>query len=342
MGMVRKTMDADTLSALRHSITKWEMIIAGAGADDGGLNCALCRKFFDHPNFCEGCPVKTRTRLKGCSGSPYDDWACHHEREHSDGDDCCPLTIECGECHRLAETQLDFLRGLLPREHATGGSPAAALFHWWIKRGSEIILDFLHGVDTAPGASSGERAHAGIRGAHAYDPAPWWTLKRSMRLASIRAEGFTFVDIGCGKGRVLLSALALPFSRVIGIELSRALSKIAEKNLTSARLIARRCSSAQVIRGDATEFSMPHGPNVVFFYNPFPLDTMEIVLGNIVRSYLDAPRPVFLIFYACSSIMPRIREFLPARTNGCARPRVSTTIGYRSVTVFELPQAQHI
>ena len=84
---------------------------------------------------------------------------------------------------------------------------------------------------------------------------------------------------------------------------------------------------------------MPHGPNVVFFYNPFPLDTMEIVLGNIVRSYLDAPRPVFLIFYACSSIMPRIREFLPARTNGCARPRVSTTIGYRSVTVFELPQA---
>ena len=211
MGMVRKTMDADTLSALCHLITKWEMIIAGAGGDDGGLNCALCRKFFDHPNFCEGCPVKTRTRLKGCSGSPYDDWACHHEREHSDGDDCCPLTIECGECHRLAETQLDFLRGLLPREHATGGSPAAALFHWWIKRGSEIILDFLHGVDTAPGASSGERAHAGIRGAHAYDPAPWWTLKRSMRLASIRAEGFTFVESAAARGESCCQLLLFRF-----------------------------------------------------------------------------------------------------------------------------------
>ena len=95
MGLVRKTMDADTLSALRHSIRKWEMIIASAGGDDAGLNCALCQKFFDQLNCCEGCPVTTRTGLKGCIGSPYDDWASHHEREHS-GDDCRPLTIECG------------------------------------------------------------------------------------------------------------------------------------------------------------------------------------------------------------------------------------------------------
>ena len=74
-------MDADTLSALRHSIKKWEMIIATAGGDDAGLNCALCQNFFDHPNFCEGCPVKTYTGLKECIGSPYDDWASHHERE---------------------------------------------------------------------------------------------------------------------------------------------------------------------------------------------------------------------------------------------------------------------
>jgi hypothetical protein len=44
-------MDADTLSALRHSIQKWEMIIAGVGGDDADLNCALCRKFFNDPDF---------------------------------------------------------------------------------------------------------------------------------------------------------------------------------------------------------------------------------------------------------------------------------------------------
>jgi hypothetical protein len=251
----------------------------GLGAiSDAGLNCALCQKFFDHSNFCEGCPVKTRTGLKECMGSPYEVWARHHEREHSDGDGCPPLTIECGECHRLAEALLAFLRGLLPREHRTGGLPVSARFHWWIKQGSGIILDFLHGVDTAPGVSSGEGAHV-VRGAHAYDPAPWWTLNRSLQLAALRVEGFTFVDFGCGKGRVLLSALAMPFVRIVGVELSPTLSKIAEKNVSCARVIPRRCSSVQVICADASEFLMPDGPNVLFFYNPFPLEVMEIVLA---------------------------------------------------------------
>jgi hypothetical protein len=334
-------MDADTLSALRHSIKKWEMIIASGGGDDAGLNCALCQKFFDHPKFCEGCPVKTRTGLKGCVGSPYDDWASHHEREHSGGDDCPPLTIECGECHRLAQAQLAFLQGLLPREHATGGLPASLRLRWRTKRGSDIILDSLYGVDTGPGISGDERgSNPGIPASFAYDPAPWRTLKRSMRLASIPAEGFTFVDMGCGKGRVLLSALSLPFSRVIGIELSPALSAIAEKNLASARLIARRCSSAQVICGDASEFSMPHGPNLLFFYNPFPLDTMEIVLGNIARRYFETPRLVCLIFYACSSTISSINEFLFSKTDGHARWLISATVGHRSVNIFTLPQIE--
>jgi hypothetical protein len=146
--------------------------------------------------------------------------------------------------------------------------------------------------------------------------------------------------MGCGKGRVLLSALALPFSHVIGIELSPTLSKIAEKNLASARLIARRCSSAQVICGDASEFSMPHGLNLLFFYNPFPLDTMEIVLGNIARCYFETPRLVYLIFYACSSTISSINEFLISKTNGHARWLMSTTVGHRSVNIFTLPQIE--
>jgi hypothetical protein len=329
-------MNADTLTALRHSIEKWESIVAGKGGDEAGFNCALCQKFFSDPNFCEGCPVKTRTGQRGCLGSPYEDWARHHEREHINGDDDRPLRVECSECRRLAEAQLAFLRGLLPRK----GLTAADHFRWWLKRGSESILDLLHGVDTAPGVSAYEDALVSVTRAHAYDPAPWRTLKQSLQLASLRPEKFTFVDIGCGKGRVLLSALALPFARVIGIELSPVLSRIAEQNVAAARLIARRCSSVQVICADATQFVIPDGPNILFFYNSFSFEVMEIVLDEIVHSYLDNPRSVFLIFYACSSIMPKISEFLPTKTNGRTRLRVSANIGSRSVNVFELPQIE--
>jgi SAM-dependent methyltransferase len=328
-----RRMDADTLAALRQSIKKWDAILAGTATDVGDLNCALCQKFLSSPNFCEGCPVKTRTGHRGCRGAPYEDWVRHHEREHLGGDDDRPFSVECGECRRLAAAQLAFLRGLLPPK----GLSAADHLRWWLKRGLESILDLLHGVDTAAGASPEEDEVVGVPCAHAYDPAPWRTLKRSLQLASLRPEKFTFVDIGCGKGRVLLSALTLPFVRVIGVELSPALSKIAEQNVAAARLIARRCSSIQVICADATQFAMPDGPNILFFYNPFYVAVLENVLGKVARSYLDNPRSVFLIFYACSSILPKISDLLTRNTDGRARLRVAANIGHRSVNIFELP-----
>jgi SAM-dependent methyltransferase len=179
-------------------------------------------------------------------------------------------------------------------------------FRWWAKRGPDILLDFVHGVDTGPEI-------AGERGPHAYDPAPWRTLNRAMRLASLHAEGATFVDMGCGKGRVLLCALAYPFVRVVGVELSPTLAKIAEQSLLYARLLARRSCSSQIMCGDATEFLLPEGPGVVFFYNPFPLDTMLVILENIAQSYLKAPRRICLIFYACSSSISEVGEFLSSK-----------------------------
>jgi SAM-dependent methyltransferase len=324
-------MDNDTAAALLQTVNKWENILNNNGEDNLSLDCPLCHKFFDIPYCCQGCPVALRTGQRGCSGTPHDEWISHHEHEHGCGeDDCRPLTIECAECRRLAVTQLAFLRELLPRRYRTTRRlNLLAPVVWWTKRGSNGVLDSLYGVDTGPDGF-GDNPFA-------YDPAPWRTLKQVMRLASLPAEGFTFVDIGCGKGRVLLSALEFPFRQIIGIELSSTLAKIAEKNLGTARLFTRRALSSEVICGDATEFVTPKGPLIVFFYNPFPLDTMQIVLGNIVRAYVETPCLVYLIFYACSSTITGISEFLVSNTDDHARRLVSTTVGHRSVNIFELP-----
>jgi SAM-dependent methyltransferase len=208
---------------------------------------------------------------------------------------------------------------------------------WWTRRGSAILFDRLRAVDTLPGVSAGDPVSADIGKPYAYDPAPWRVLSRSLRLASLHAGDFIFVDMGCGKGRVLLSALALPFTRVIGVELSPVLCRIARQNIHNVRLIPRRCAAVEIINADAREYRVPDEPIILFFYNPFPIELMEIVLDNIVKSYFDKVRPIYFIFYACSSIMPRITEFLPRRTDGRARRCISTTIGERSVNIFELP-----
>jgi hypothetical protein len=218
-------------------------------------------------------------------------------------------------------------------------SAVRARFAWWIKRGSGLLFDTLHRVDTGGGVSAQnlEIASANIGKGIAYDPCPWSTLRRSLRLVSLRPEGYVFVDIGSGKGKVLLSAAAMPFARVVGVEFSSYLSRVAEQNIASARLIHQRCSSVELICADAVQYPIPEEPTIFFFANPFSYDIMKQVLGNIVSSYLKMPRSIFLIFYGTSTIMPQISEFLPAKSSDRAHWRASTILGQRSVNIFELP-----
>jgi SAM-dependent methyltransferase len=212
---------------------------------------------------------------------------------------------------------------------------------WWITRAKGTAFDTFHAVDTYAGVadqaleiSDENRAK---RGRYAYDPTPWKALPQVLRLASLPMEGFTFVDVGCGKGRILLSAMRYPFARIVGVELSPYLCRVAQTNLSTARLLRRRCTDARIICADAVEYPIPEGPVMFFFYNPFRYDVMEPVLANIVSSYLASRRPMYLIFYATSFEMPSISEFLQRKSAAGARQRVSTLVGKRTVYVFELP-----
>jgi SAM-dependent methyltransferase len=210
---------------------------------------------------------------------------------------------------------------------------------WWIIRTKGTVFDALHGVDTFAGAAeqaleiSSDNRDKGI----AYDPTPWNTLPQVLRLASLSAAGFTFVDVGCGKGKVLLSALRYPFARVAGVEYSSYLCQVAERNLAVARLLRRRCADVQVTCADAVEYPIPEGPVIFFFYNPFIYDVMERMLRNIVTSYFSSRRPIYLIFYGASSHLPSIANFLQRKSGADARQRVSAVLGSRTIYVFELP-----
>jgi SAM-dependent methyltransferase len=221
-------------------------------------------------------------------------------------------------------------------------SAPRARFAWWIKRGSGLVFDALHGVDTSAGhlARPLEIASANRDKAVPYDPAPWRILRRSLQLGFLRAQGFTFVDIGCGKGKILLSALALPFNRIVGVEFSPSLCRIAEENIASARFVRRSGGAVEIICCDAVEYPIPEEPTVFFFYNPFNYEVMELVLGNILSAHGRAARPRYLIFYATSSSMPKIIGFLQRADGDHARLQVSSSLGQRSLNIFALSACQ--
>jgi len=106
---------------------------------------------------------------------------------------------------------------------------------------------------------------------------------------------YTFVDLGSGKGRVLLIACEYPFRRIIGVEFAKQLHDIAQRNIASYRG-SRECADITSVWLDVAEFTIPIEPIIFFMFNPFRPPVMREVIGNIVGSLQKYPRPCLLIY----------------------------------------------
>jgi predicted RNA methylase len=105
-----------------------------------------------------------------------------------------------------------------------------------------------------------------------------------------------FVDIGSGKGRVLLIASQYGFRKVVGIEFSRELCNIARRNVEVFSRKVKPSSSIEVIETDATEYHFHPEDRVLFMYNPFDAFILAKVLDRIRSSLEENPRPIWLIY----------------------------------------------
>jgi len=126
----------------------------------------------------------------------------------------------------------------------------------------------------------------------------------------------TFVDIGCGKGRVVMVAAMYGFKRVLGVEYSPELAAVCRKNLEkltmSAGLPALHgvLAPCEVIEGDAVEFQVPEGNLLAFFNNPFD----EVVHKQVLRNLAASPGKVRIAHFGPGHEVVKASGF--ARTLG--------------------------
>jgi SAM-dependent methyltransferase len=107
---------------------------------------------------------------------------------------------------------------------------------------------------------------------------------------------FTFIDIGAGMGRALLLAAEMPFHAVVGVELHPTLARIARRNLAAWRAAGRARTATRVVSRDATEYQFPHGPCLLFLFNPFGPAVMRRFLKRIATTFAARPGEVDLIY----------------------------------------------
>lgn len=113
----------------------------------------------------------------------------------------------------------------------------------------------------------------------------------AIETANVDLSRFYFVDVGCGKGRPLLIASRYDFAHLVGIDYSRKLCLLADRNM-------RKCDvpreKFEIVCKDAVEFKFPQHDLFVYFYNPFDGEILDAVLSNLQAATLE--NKVFVAF----------------------------------------------
>src|SRR5205823_12547218 len=101
------------------------------------------------------------------------------------------------------------------------------------------------------------------------------------------------VDMGCGKGKALLVASELDIKRAIGIELSKELCEIAERNVEAFRKRALVRADIRIIHSDVLNYVIGEDENVFFLFNPFDEVIIGRILDKLSLSLLAHPRKIW-------------------------------------------------
>jgi SAM-dependent methyltransferase len=133
---------------------------------------------------------------------------------------------------------------------------------------------------------------------HRYEPARAAIVRKLLpRLKALLPENSTFVDLGSGKGRVLMLAAEAGFAGAKGIEFAADLCRIARANCDSFQKVTGSSCRFEIIEIDAALYIPSETDNIFFLFNPFDAVILRAVLDNIQRSLETFPRKIYICYY---------------------------------------------
>ena len=123
-----------------------------------------------------------------------------------------------------------------------------------------------------------------------YDPTPYEFIKKILEKLQFGTDD-VFIELGCGKGRIIFSVAEKRLKKVIGVEARKDLFAIASDNLKNAK---RKNTPVEIFNEDAADFDMREG-TIFFMYQPFGNNTLAKVIDNIKKSLAADPRKIRIV-----------------------------------------------
>ena len=166
-------------------------------------------------------------------------------------------------------------------------------------------FDIAHRVDTsglfyAPDLLSGHAHDQHSAGYYATAPSLFtgsialWSA--ALPTAELSLNDFTLLDIGCGKGRIVLLASEHPFRAIVGVELNQQLARIAKRNIKIWMRKPLACRKIEIFNRDMLSVDLPDGPVVLYFFNSFERELVQMLLDKLVAISTLRSDPIDLIY----------------------------------------------
>ncbi len=128
-----------------------------------------------------------------------------------------------------------------------------------------------------------------------YTPMGYHALFSVLRRIPLAVSDVSFLDYGSGKGRAIVVAATFPFRRVVGVDMSENLNRVARANIE--RMRHKKAGAVEVLQCNAREYEVGEEINLIYCFNAFLGDTLEQVVKNILVSHKRWPRTIYIVYF---------------------------------------------
>jgi len=188
---------------------------------------------------------------------------------------------------------------------------------WRWEKFNNRLFDWYHGTNTHQEtflANEGVSDGQARKGNNVYRP--FWRKEffQAIDALCIRPEHWTFVDVGSGKGKLLLLASHFDFAEIIGIEYAPGLHQVAVGNIHDFSKRSKFKKTIMSVNADALAWPIPKRPAIFFAYNPFDLATTRAFFSRLDDHATHTGSPTILIYGNLRGVAERAEAFCSAKT----------------------------
>jgi predicted RNA methylase len=197
-----------------------------------------------------------------------------------------------------------------------------------VSRLADLAFDRRYGTDTyrwLEPAGFGLAAEQ-VAGAEYYKPSHAASLRKLLSRLDL-GDDVVLLDIGCGKGRVLMVAAELGFAQARGIEYSPRLAAIAADNLKAFSRVRQTRTRFELLCEDVRDYRLRDDETLIYLFNPFGREATASVVRALEASLQRRPRRLQVVYRA-----PEHRELLD--TSPCLLPVQGVVIDGQHYLVY--------